>query len=145
MTLLQNAAFRKTLGTVRGSSGKKVNTIAAVEDVETFVKAASDRLLTRTLCDLLCAGVGQVDEGLAEEGELWFGGKCWWGEVHMIDVEHCKTSALTLWEGAFKCATGGRLVVYMDGSRDGGGRVGGGWYANGNGAGSVAVGNVVTV
>ena len=63
----------------------------------------------------------------------------------MIDVEHCKTFALTLWEGAFKCATGGRLVVYMDGSRDGGGRVGGGWYANGNGAGSVAVGNVVTV
>ena len=50
---------------MRGSSGKKVKTIAAVEDVETFVKAASDRLLTRTLCDLFCAGVGQVDEGLA--------------------------------------------------------------------------------
>lgn len=41
MTLLQNTVLRKTLGTVRGSSGKKVNAIAAVEDVETFAKAAS--------------------------------------------------------------------------------------------------------
>lgn len=29
----------------------------------------------------------------------------------MIDWEPCKTSAPTLWEGAIRCAAGGRLVV----------------------------------
>ena len=36
-------------------------------------------------------------------------------------------------------------MVYTDGSRDSDGRVRGGWYAPGNGAGSVAVGNIATV
>ena len=37
------------------------------------------------------------------------------------------------------------MVVYTDGSRDGGGRVGVGWHAPGNGADSVAVGSITTV
>ena len=41
MTLLQNAAMRKTLGVVKGTSGRKANTVAAVEDVETFAKAVT--------------------------------------------------------------------------------------------------------
>ena len=40
---------------------------------------------------------------------------------------------------------GRRLVAYTDCSKDDGGRVGGGWYSSGNGAGSVVVSNVVTV
>ena len=36
-------------------------------------------------------------------------------------------------------------MVYTDGSRDSDGRVGGGWHAPGNGAGSVAVGSIATV
>ena len=48
MTLLQNVAIRKTLGAVKGTSGKKANAIAAVEDVETFAKDATGRFLSRT-------------------------------------------------------------------------------------------------
>ena len=36
-------------------------------------------------------------------------------------------------------------MVYTDGSRDNDGRVGGGWHAAENGAGSVAVGSIATV
>ena len=36
-------------------------------------------------------------------------------------------------------------MVYTDGSRDGGGRLGGGWHAPGNGADSIAVGSIATV
>lgn len=145
MTLVQNAALRKNLGGVRGSSGKKMNAIAAVENVETFVKAASRGFLAWTLCNPLRAGVGQVEEDLAQEGELSFGGSCCREGVHIIDVGPYKTSDPTLWEEAVKCAAERRLVVYTDGSRDDGGRVGGGWYADDNGASSVAVGNVATV
>ena len=65
MTLLQNAAVRKTLGAVKRSSGRKANAIATVEDVETFARAASGRFLARTLCDPLRAGIGVVGEGIA--------------------------------------------------------------------------------
>ena len=145
MTLLQNAAIRKTLGVVKGSSGSKANAIAAVEDVETFRRAASGRFLAPTLCDSLRAGIGQVDEDLAEMGTLSLGGCCWRGEVHVVDLGLCKTSTSMAWEAAISNAAGGKLVDYTDGSRDEDGRVGGGWYADGNGAGSVAVGEVATV
>ena len=36
-------------------------------------------------------------------------------------------------------------MVYTDGSRDSDGRVGGGWHAPGNGAGSVALCSIATV
>ena len=100
MTLLQNAAIRKTLSAVKDSSGRKANAIAAVEDVETFAKAASGRFLARTLCDPLRAGIGQGDEDLAERGTLSLGGCCWCGEVHVVNLGLCKTStAMALWRG----------------------------------------------
>ena len=145
MTLLQNAALRKTLGAVKGSSGRKMNAIAAVEDVETFAKAASGRFLARTLGDPLRAGIGVVGEGIAGQGHLSPGGDCWRGCVDVIDLGPCKSSSPAVWEWAIREAGEGRLVVYTDGSRDGGGRVGDGWHAPGNGARSVAVGNIATI
>ena len=73
MTLLQNAAMRETLGAVKGSSGRKANAIAAVEDLETFARAAAGRFLARTLCDPPRAGVGVVDEVIAGKGRLLLG------------------------------------------------------------------------
>ena len=61
MTRLQNAALRKVMGAVRGSSGSKVEAIAAVEDVETFARASAGRFLARTMCDPGRAGAGSVD------------------------------------------------------------------------------------
>ena len=83
-----------------------------------------------------------MDEYLAEEGELSFGGCYWRRGVQIVNLGPCRTSASTLLEQAIRSVAGGRLVVYMDSSRDDRGRVGGGWYADGNGAGSVAVCNV---
>ena len=145
MTLLQNAAMRKTLGAVKGSSGRKANAIAAVEDVETFARAATGRFLARTLCDPPRAGMGVVDEEIAGKGRLSLGGGCWRGDVDVVDLGLCRSSTSEVWERAIKEAGEGRLVVYTDGSRDGDGRVGGGWHAPGNGAGSTAVGSIATV
>ena len=86
MALLQNAAMRKALGAVKGSSGRKVNAIAAVEDLETFAKAATGRFLARTLCDPPRAGIGVVDEGIPAKGRLSFGGVCWPGSVDVVDL-----------------------------------------------------------
>ena len=76
MTLLQNAALRKTLGALKGSSGRTANAIAAVEDVVTFARAASGRFLARTLCEPLRAGIGLVDERIAGQGRLSLVGDC---------------------------------------------------------------------
>ena len=130
---------------MKGTSGKKSNAIAAVEDVETFARAATGRFLARTLCDPQRAGIGVVDEGIAGEGQLSSGGDCWRGQMGVMDLGPCKTSTSEVWERAIMEAGEGRLVVYTDGSRDGGGQVGGGWYAPENGAGSVAVGSIATV
>ena len=145
MTLLQNAVLRKTLEAVKGSSGRKANAIAAVEDVETFARAASGRFLARTLCDPSRAGIGVVDERIGGQGHLSLGGDCWRGCVDVIDLGPCKSSSPAVWEWAIREAGEERMVVYTDGSRNGDGRVGGGWHARGNGAGRVAVGNIATV
>ena len=145
MTLLQNAAMRKALGAVKGSSGSKANAIVVVVDVETFAKAATGRFLERTLCDPPRAGIGVVDEAITGKGRLSFGGACWRGSVDVVDFRPSKSSTCAVWERAIKEAGGRRLVVYTDGSRDSDGRVRGGWYATGNGAGSVAVGNIAAV
>ena len=145
MTLLQNAAMRKTLGAVKGSFGRKANAIAAVEDVETFARAAAGRFLARTLCHPPRAGVGMVDEEIAGKGQLSFGCDCWHRHVDVVDLGPCKSSTSEVWERAIKEAGERRLVVYTDGSRDGDGRVGDGWHVSGNGAGSVAVGSITTV
>ena len=140
MTLLQNVAMRKTLGAVKGSSGRKANTIAAVEDVETFARAAAGRFLAHTICDPSRAGVGVVDEGIAGKDWLSFRRDCWRGHVDVVDLGPCKSSTSEVWEQAIKEAGERRLVVYTDGSRDGDGWVGGRWYGLENGACSVAVG-----
>ena len=145
MTLLQNAAMRKALEAVKGSSGRKANAIAAVEDVETFAKAATGRFLAHTLCDPPQAGIGVVGEGITEKGRLSFGGTCWRGRVDVVDLGPSKSSTCAVWERAIREAGDKRLVVYTDGSRDSDGRVGGRWHAPGNGAGSVAVGSIATV
>ena len=145
MTLLQNMAMRKTLGAVKGTSGRKAGAIAAVEDVETFARAATGRFLARTLCDPPRAGIGVVDEGVAGTGQLSCGGECWRGHVDVVDLGPCKSFTSEVWERAIKEAGAGKLVVYTDGSRDSGGQVGGGWHAPQNGAGSVAVGSIATV
>ena len=145
MALLQNGVMRKALGAVKGSSGRKANAIAAVEDLETFAKAATGRFLARTLCDPPRAGIGVVDEGITGKGRLSFGGVCWPGSVDVVDLRPSKSSTSAVWERAIREAGERRLVVYTDGRRDSDGRVGGGWHASGNGAGSVAVGNIATV
>ena len=145
MTLLPNAAMRKALGAVKGSSRRKANAIAAVEDVETFAKAATMRFLARTLCDPPRAGIGVVDEGITGKGRLLFGGTCWRGRVDVVDLGPSKSSACEVWERAIREAGERRLVIYPDGSRDSDGRVGGGWHAPGNGAGSIAVGSIATM
>ena len=63
----------------------------------------------------------------------------------MVDLGPCKSSTPEVWERAIEEAGAGRLVVYTDGSRDNGGRVGGGGHALGNGADSVSVGSIATV
>ena len=145
MTLLQNTALRKALSAVKGSSRRKANAIAAVEDVETFAKAVTGRFLARTLCDTPRAGIGVVDEGITGKGQLSFGGVCWRGNVDMVDLGPCKCSTSAVWERAIREAGERRLVVYTDGSRDSDGHVRGRCHAPGNGADNVAVGNITTV
>ena len=86
-----------------------------------------------------------VDEGIAGKGQLSYGGECLRRHVDVVDLGPCKSSTSEVWERAIMEAGEGRLVVYTDGSRDGGGQVGGGRYTPGNGAGSVAVGSIATV
>ena len=145
MTLMQNTALRKTLSAVKGSFGRKPNAITAVEDVETFARAASGRFLARTLCDPPRASIGVVDERIAGQGHLSLGGVCWRGCVDVVDLGPCKSSSPEVWESAIREVGEERLVVYTDGSRDGDGRVGGGRHAPENRAGSVEVGNIATV
>ena len=68
--------MRKTLCPAKGSSGRKGNAIPALEDIETFVKAANGRLLAGTLCDPLQAGIGMVDEAITRQGQLSIRGDC---------------------------------------------------------------------
>ena len=63
----------------------------------------------------------------------------------MVDLGPCKSSTSAVWERVIREAGERRLVVYTDGSRDSDGRIGGWWDATGNGAGSVAVGDIATV
>ena len=145
MTLLLNAALRKTLGALKGSSARKANAIPTVENVQTFARATSGRFLARTLCHPPRTGIGVVDDRIAGQGHLSLGGDCWHGYVDVVDLGPCKSSSYSVWEWAIGEAGEKRLVVYTDGSRDGDGWVGGRWHTSGNGAGSVAVGSIATV
>ena len=145
MTLLQNAALRKAVGAVKGSSGDKVEGITAVEDVETFARASVGRFLARTMCDPRRAGLGVVDTLLDGEGELSLGGGCWKGTVAVAELAACGTSTPADWKRAIEEAVEGSLVVYTDESMNEVGQVGGGWYASDDECGSVAVGTTATV
>ena len=87
MELLQYAALRKCTGAVLGSRKTLVRRVAAVEDVETFARAAAGRFLTQTMCDPVCARVAVADDPvLVGKGVLSLGGTCWRSEVGVVDL-----------------------------------------------------------
>ena len=124
MTILQNAAMRKTLGAVKGSSRTKANAVAAVEDVVTFATGTTGRFLAHTLGEPWQAGIGVVDSGIAGIGQLSSGGDYWRGHVQVLDLGPCKSSTPVVWEQVIREASEGRMIVYTDGSRDDDGPVG---------------------
>ena len=65
--------------------------------------------------------------------------------MDVVDLGPSKSSTCAVWEWAIREAGERRLVIYTDSSRDSDDRVGGGWHAPRNGAGSVAVGSIATV
>ena len=58
MTKLQYQSLRKCTGAVRGSKRDKVDKIAAVESVKTFMSAAQARFLSKSMADP--SGVGDL-------------------------------------------------------------------------------------
>ena len=77
MESLQYAALRKCTRAVIGSRKTLVRGVAAVEDVETFARAAAGRFLARTMCDpVRTVVVGAGDPVLEGKGELSLGGAC---------------------------------------------------------------------
>ena len=145
MTLLPNVPLQKALGVVKGSSGNKISAIASVESVEVFAEAATGRFLARTMCYPLRVGIRRVERALEEVGSLRLGGSCWQREINVVDLGPCRTSTPAVWEAAIAVTANEDMVVYTYGSRDQEDRVVGGWHADGDGAGSVAVGLVATV
>lgn len=71
-----------------------------MEEVETFAKVATGRFLERTLCDLVWAGIGQVDKMFAPAEELSLGGGFWRGDIGMLALGLCRTSTPVVREGA---------------------------------------------
>ena len=118
MSLLQNAALRKTLNAVKGSSGEKISAVATVESVQVFAEVATGRFLARTMFDPLRAGIGQVERGLEDTGSLSLGGSYWEGEINVVDLGPCRMSTPAVWEAAIAEPANGDMVVYMDGSRN---------------------------
>ena len=87
MESLQYAALRKYNGMVLGSQRTLVRKVAVVEDVETFLRAVAGRFLTRTMCDPDRAGVAEADDlVLVGKGVLSLGGKCWRGDIEVVDL-----------------------------------------------------------
>ena len=64
MESLQYAALQKYTKTIIGSRKALVRGVAAVEDVETFARAAARRFLARTMWDPVRAGVAAADDPL---------------------------------------------------------------------------------
>ena len=62
--------------------------VAAVEDVETFARAAAERFLARMMCDRVRAGVETTDNPvLAGKGALSLVGASWRREVVVVDLD----------------------------------------------------------
>ena len=120
---LQYAALRKCTGAVLGSRKTLVRGVAAVEDVETFARAAAGQFLARTLCDPLRAGVAAADDPLlVGKGALSLGGPCWHGVVEVIDLGLGGDASIGEWEAAIERAQGGDALLFTDSSRDESGR-----------------------
>ena len=143
---LQYAALRKCIGAVLASRKTLVRGVAAVESVETVVRAAAGWFLAQSLCDLLLTGVAASDDPvLVGKGILSLGGACWHGVVEVADLGLSGEVMVVEWEEAIKSLRGGSSLLFTDGSHDESGRVGGGWLGYQGGSGSVAVGTVATV
>ena len=127
MESLQYAALRKCTGAVVGSRKTLVRGITAVEDVETFARAAAGRFLARTICDPVRSGVvGAGDLVLEGKGELSLGGACWRGVVEVVDLGLGGEASAGEWEAAIERVRGDDGLLFTDCSRDESGRVGGG-------------------
>ena len=146
MESLQYAGLRKCTGAVLGSRKSLVREVAAVEDVETFARAAAGRFLARTMCDPVRAGVAAADDPvLAGRGALSLSGSCWRGAIGVVDLGLGGEALVGEWEAAIERVRDGDGLLFTDGSRDEFGRVGGGWWGSRRGSGSVVVGTVATV
>ena len=143
---MQYVALRKCTGAVLGSRRTLVSRVAAVEDVETFARAAAGRFLTRMMCNPVRTGVAAADDPvLVAKGALSLCGTCWQGDIEVVDLGLNGRSSMREWEAAIEGAWGSDSLLFTDGSHDESGRVGGGWWGSRGGSGSVAVGTVATV
>ena len=144
--MLQYAVLRKCNGAVLGSRKTLFRGVAAVEDFETFVRAAAGRFLARTMCDPVRVGVAAQDDPLLlGMGALSLGAACWRGRVDVVDLGLDGGASAVEWEEAIGQAGRGAALLFTDGSRSESGRVGGGWWDSRGGGGSMAVGTVATV
>ena len=126
MSLLQNSAIPKTMGTIKGSSAEKMNTFSAVESVETFASASARMFLARTICDPTQAGVGLVDNRVVGKGELSYNGACWKGLIWEVGLGPCTPALAREWVETIDWTRNGALVVYADSSINETGHVSGG-------------------
>ena len=146
MESLQYAALRKCTAAVLGSRRSLVWGVAAVEDVETFARAAAGRFLARTMCDLVRARVAAEDDPLLGGlGSLALRGACWRGVIEVVNLGFGGEASVEEWKAAIGRTRGDSDLLFTDGSRDKLGRVGGGWWSFRRGSGSVAVGTVATI
>ena len=74
-----------------------------------------------------------------------FGGKCWKGVVEEVEFGQTEGFSAASWEPAIRREAGGVRVVFTDWSMSEDGRIGGGWFSEGLGGGTVAVGTVGVV
>ena len=120
--------------------------MAAIEDVETFARVAAGRFLSRTLCDLVRAGVAPTDDLVVNgRGAVSLGEACWRVVVQVVDLGLGGDTLVLEWEAAIERVSEGNNLLFTDGSRDDSCSVGGGWWGSRGGRGSVAVGTVAPV
>lgn len=128
MEKLQYAAVGKCTGVVVGARKEYVRKVAAVEEVEMFARASAGPFLARTLCNPSRAGVAECgDPAVVGKGPLSLGGPYWRGKVATVDFGIGLGGLGVDWEGAICRVREGFLIPYTDSSRDGFGRVAGGW------------------
>ena len=101
--------------------------VTAVEDVETFSRAAAGRFLAWAIYDPICTGVAAADDAVLDgKGALSLGGACWRFEVIVVDVGLDGDSSATEWEEDILHVGRGASLIFADGSRAESGSIGGG-------------------